>query len=764
MHRSFWWSAMIIVAILMVPLGGVFGVPAKPVRAEPLAPSAAPLDDEVILLTSAGQIRVDDPVTPSGYKPATWNSGSVQGWTMVAAGDFNGDGDAEIVATKSNIFQVFDPIIQPGRQQVTYGPTSLTSTINLLATGDFDGDGRDEIAIVHFAGGSSYTLRVYDGGTNATAAEWTNTIQQTYGAPWQDMSAGDINNDGADDLIMVRNIDNRINVYNVKNWGTLAEQSAYASDWYAVAAGNMWAAYTGAEIALTRYGANAQISSLLLLRVVGGALSDLGGSYKYEPEFPSLATGDVNGDGDDEVLMLRNPIIDKTSLQMVNPAGATFPAFQQSTGYVWPYFTIVRMGDMDGDGRDEVVIGKTSEYRIYYTPEANTTYTPYYGSFYAKSSVNNLPNMAVANIDGPGVLAGPVLSVSPLSLSFDVEYQGSSSPQNITINNTGTSEALSWQAQVTTSVPGLTLSSTGGTTSGALGVSIGTTTAAPGSYTGTIRITATSPSGAPVSNSPQDITVKLTIRPITMVVTPKLLSFEVKPFQSSPVASIAITSKGGGSAFAWHAQIQAGGDWLRLSQMSGTSSSNVQVSVDTWVVVPGDYTGTILIVADDSQVVDPRQSVTVQLKVVDGGLIVNPEYVEIWQSLDDSAVTPPVTRTITIARPGIPTDWVAAVASAENVETVRASLASGQYEVTAQGVELDGQTVLTPSWLSFSPEWGVTPTSMKVSVDADALGVYNAIIFIVAKDPTVPNRMREVVVSARVVPEVYQNYLPLVRN
>ena len=104
MHRSFWWVMIAVVALIAAPLAGLFAAPVSIARAAPAMPGAT-ADDEIIVLTSAGQIRIDDPLTPAGVKPATWNSGSDAGWTMVAAGDFNGDGDAEIVAARGDTNQ-----------------------------------------------------------------------------------------------------------------------------------------------------------------------------------------------------------------------------------------------------------------------------------------------------------------------------------------------------------------------------------------------------------------------------------------------------------------------------------------------------------------------------------------------------------------------------------------------------------------------------------------------------------------------------------
>ena len=77
----------------------------------------------------------------------------------------------------------------------------------MLSTGDFDADSKDEFAVINYIPGSGNqaALQVYDGGANATASEWTRRNYVEYGAMFQDMSIGDFNADGADDLVLPRN-------------------------------------------------------------------------------------------------------------------------------------------------------------------------------------------------------------------------------------------------------------------------------------------------------------------------------------------------------------------------------------------------------------------------------------------------------------------------------------------------------------------------------------------------------------------------------
>ena len=346
--------------------------------------------------------------------------------------------------------------------------------IQLLVTGDFDRDGKDEIAVTFSDSGTK--LRVYDGGATAAAGAWTKWYEAAFGGTWKDMASGDFNNDTYDDLALVRNADRLIKVYKGGTSGLsdLAERGGYGTDWLAVAGGNVFSDFAGDEIALDRNGANAATDGLLIFRVVGNAFVDIGEgpAYRYNPNFTSMALGDLNGDGDDEILLLRDPVTDKVSLLMVNPAGAAMRAIELAIGFGSAAWKLVRTGDTDGDGRDEVVVERGDGYRVYTGLEANDSYAPGAGPLYTTSTFSNLPTMAVANVDGPGVSLGPELSVSPKTLTFDLEYRQPSPTQNLTIKNIGTSDVISWKAEVVEGGDWLRLGATSGSTEGVLGVSV----------------------------------------------------------------------------------------------------------------------------------------------------------------------------------------------------------------------------------------------------------------------------------------------------
>lgn len=769
MHRSSWLSILLALAVVVTPLVASVALLPKTASAEVAAPDAT-ADDEIVLLTSTGQIRVDDPVTPSGVKPVAWNSGSDTGWTKVAAGDFNKDGDAEIVAAKSNIFKVFDPVVQFGSQTAAYELNLGTSrTIQLLATGDFDGDLKDEIALtVYDAPAGAWVLRIYDGGATATASEWVLWYSADFGATWQDMSVGDFDDDGYDDLVLVRNADRRVSVYKGGPSGlsTLAGQSGYATNWLAVAAGDITATYAGDEIALERDSANALTNALILLRVSGSALSDIGAgvNYKYNPDFASVALGDLNGDADDEIVMLRDPIVNKIALLVVNPAGNDMRDFAQTIGFGTAAWKLVRAGDVDGDTLDEIVVLRGNEYRIYGAPASNDNYTPTTGNFYVTSTTSNTPTMAVANVDGAGQTLGPTLYVSPAALTFNLEYSQISPTQTVAISNTGTSAQIAWGAEVTSGASWLRIDQTSGVTPGSLGVSVDTSAITPGTYTGTVRVSATT---AGVGGTPQDVTVSLTLTGVALSVTPTSMSFNVEYGEPSPVQVVSIRSVGGSAAFGWKAEILQGQSWLVLSALQGTTPTDLGVSVNSAAAGPGTHTGTIHVYTEDGQVANPDQYVTVRLTVPDPGFVVMPSALTIWQKTG----APVVTRNVTIWRPGGTVSWSAAALPAQSLDAVAEKLAAGEAVIAAEGLLVDGNQVEAVDWLVFAPASGVTtpdqPSIMTVNIKPGTpIGKYSAVIVVVASsaNPGVTDPVQYISVSAVVTDDIYKSYLPFAKR
>ncbi len=765
MHRSSWLSMLLALVVVIAPLVTALAFWPTAAAAEAAAPNANP-DDEIILLESNGRIRIDDPYVPAGVQQVVWNSGADVGWSLIAAGDFNGDGTAEIVAVRSGTLKVFDPVTPAGRTPVSFEYNLPAGrTFRLLVTGDFDGDGRAEIAAAHTdsqAGtGIVERIKVFDGG--ATGTTWNVVFDEPFGAPWTDMATGDVNNDGRDDLLLIRQASNLLKIYSGSTWATLAE-GTYNFPWLAIAAGNISSTYPGAEIALSRSDVLGVLDSVILFRLVGNSLQDLPPDLtvnrKFYPYFTSIATGDLNGDGDDEVILLRDPIDVRVSLLALNPNGAPMRAFEQVIGQGATAWKLVRAGDLDADGRDEIVVLRGDRYRIYTEPELSDSFTDIAGSFLVSATPSNRPTMVLADVDGAGQYLGPTLGVSPSTLAFSLEYGQPSPTESVRISNLGTADSFGWQAQVVEGSAWLKISPFTGVTPADLSVSVDTRAVGPGNYTGKIRVSATTPG---VSNSPLDITVTLALSGVALQVTPKLLSFNVEYGQPSPQQFVSIRSAGGSSAIEWRADILEGAAWLLLSATQGTSPSTLGVSVNATAAGPGSHLGTIRIRALDPQIAESPQYVTVQLTVPDPGFVVMPSQLTIMQQVG----SPTVTRNVSIWRPGGSVNWLAIAVPAQSAAALADRLAAGDDLLSAAGQVLGEEGIAQTEWLVFEPSSGTTnpntPSTMTVSIKpGTALGTYRARIIVNASGPNVPNPVQYVEVTGVVVEEIRTVYLPLV--
>jgi hypothetical protein len=509
--RKFTRISPLLVLLLVL---SVVSVPAAPAVAQEAAPQAVADDEIAVIELSNGRIRIDDPSQPPGIAPFTWNSGSDTGYGWLAAGDFNGDNDEELVAIKGGTLKVFDPFVQPGRPS-TEGTVHVLSgslAYELLATGDIDRDGKDEIIVTHTGTGSgvSEVLQVWDGGETGTA--WTMTRSESFGGTWESLAVGDMNNDGYEDVALFRDDDKRVKVYSGFGWTPALSDKTYTYRWLAMALGNISSSYPGAEMALTRAQVEAQLNSLILFRLSTTGLVDLlpnpQPDYRFYPYFKSVGIGDANGDGDDEVVLVRDPVENKTTIKLINPAGNGMRDFQQAIGYGVTAWKQVRLGDVDGDLRDEPVVMRPDRYRIYWQVELDDSHTDYPGSYKTPAHGPDVettvdydrPRLVLGNFDGPGVIVSTPFVVSPLQVT--VVQRAGRPYTDAVVRVTRDVFATGWTASIISGFPGLSIVNPSGTTPSDLVIRV--STQAVGPYYGTVRVQANDPT---IQGAVQDVAV-----------------------------------------------------------------------------------------------------------------------------------------------------------------------------------------------------------------------------------------------------------------
>jgi hypothetical protein len=237
-----------------------------------------------------------------------------------------------------------------------------------VAFGDVDGDGRDELIITRRAGGNGRWFVVED-----TQSEFVPMFSG--GTDWGDSAdgtccaCGDVDGDGRDEVLIGRRHGSnmRFALYDDANagfsalvtggdqWGSSAETTAVA---IGIDAGVPLIAVarkhdTNARVFVYRYNPGSQTLDLLT------TFGDNWGSGNYAT---GVAFGDVDGDGRLEIAVSRKAG-GNSRWFIFNSRNEGF-RLMKSGGASWGtgnYATGVAFGDVDGDGRDELVVTRRAD-------------------------------------------------------------------------------------------------------------------------------------------------------------------------------------------------------------------------------------------------------------------------------------------------------------------------------------------------------------------------------------------------------------------
>lgn len=532
--RLFLRSLLVLTLILAA-------VPVVQANAQVDAPEAA-VDDEIILLSSDGRVVVRDPYTPPGIRPVVWESPGT-GFSNVITGDFNGDTAAEIVGLRGNEAIVFSPVVLPGSTDIGRTFTAASGqTWTQGVTGDVDGDGRDELVLVQTSNQPNLAIQMFayewQSGTG-----WTQTFTGGYGAPWKSIAMGDVDGDGKAEFVAVRNSNFTYQIVILKpsnNWQTLYSVN-YTFPWITVQVGNTVAdSGNREEIVTTRDDVLGTFPSLLVFRYTGSSTSlETVQSANFFPSFTSVALGDVNNSGVNTIYMLRPGIYDNVpTVALTNKYYGSGSVAQFNELANQTRFKTIHTGDLDADTRAELVVMASDTYYIYNDPAANTSFTQNPGSY------SSTTNFAVANVDGPGIPTGPSLTVSPTTITWNLQA-GQSTSQQVQITNTGGAGTLNWNASVTEGAAWLSINPSSGTAPSTMLVSANTTNLTSGTYTGKVRVTGV----GSVFNSPVDITVTMTVTAPEFSVRPSKVSWYYQPGNNPGQRIVEVV----GASVNWHA-------------------------------------------------------------------------------------------------------------------------------------------------------------------------------------------------------------------
>jgi FG-GAP-like repeat/FG-GAP repeat len=233
--------------------------------------------------------------TSLAVPPSAFALGGSTDWSVVATGDFNGDGYADLIwrqaSTGYTVMWLMNGASLPNVMSAAF--IGGDPGWSVVATGDFNGDGKTDL-IWHQASTGATVMWLMNGASVLQA------ISLGTSTDWSVAATGDFNGDGATDLVWRQNS-------------------------------------TGAIVVWLLNGSS-------LPNILGAA--SIGGSSAWTV----AATGDFNGDGKDD-LVWRNASTGATWIWFMNGITAT-ASLKVSTGTDW---SIIGTGDFNGDGITDVV-------------------------------------------------------------------------------------------------------------------------------------------------------------------------------------------------------------------------------------------------------------------------------------------------------------------------------------------------------------------------------------------------------------------------
>jgi len=277
-----------------------------------------------------------------------------------------------------------------------------------IAFGDVDGDGRDEIGVTRYASGSSrYYIfddelagfgLLFSGGSSWGADNYATSI-----------AFGDVDGDGRDEVGITRNASSNARFYILDDaaagFATLySGGSSWGADNYAtsIAFGDVDGDGRD-EVGVTRK-ASSNARYYILDDAAGGfaTLYSGGSSWGADNYATSIAFGNTDGDSRDEVGITRSAS-SNDRYYILDDSAAGF-AVLRSGGSAWPsssYATSIAFGNIDGDSRDEIGITRTGPGERYFVLDDRLTgFTQVLGGGVEWGDGNDATSIAFGNIDG----------------------------------------------------------------------------------------------------------------------------------------------------------------------------------------------------------------------------------------------------------------------------------------------------------------------------------------------------------------------------
>lgn len=603
--RTSFVCAIIIWAVALATLAS------RPVQAQDILDQS----DEIVYIDSNGFIRVLDLDQTADNPAVQWRSPGGD-WYDAALGDFNGDGDAEIVAIGDGQVQngvatvrltVFDPVVTTGplahpEQRINGIPweilysTVISGDVTIegypldVAVGRFLPDQQQDGIVV-----GAYLTDPQEGGdllesrislldaTSADGRGWMPRFERDFSREWTLIRTGNADNMGIDEVVLVDEGLSALAVYRVENGMSDTEDRIFVNGSESKRWNDAVVAPTvgGTDQLVSVRGAPEPLASLLVTQYDQAASNTWNDLYTewLNPAPLRIIPADVNNSGDDELYLLR----DVPSANTWQPRffmrnlGDDSPSAFEVTLDADNGYREGAGGDLLGDdgGREELVIIRDNNIRVFTEPEVNPNYVEHGRS-------TNVRTVHAGDLDANGFFGSSVLVAVPSALEVVADQGETSGPHSIDIYDAASNISVPFSYSVQGDSTWVTVEVSGLQTPARFQVNFDAQQLLPGEYRAAIEVTA---SYEDIVEENLTIAMTLTIEP-GIAISPAGALFEYYPCEEPleiRTQSFALAGPNGMPFSARTAPDAAASTivpWATVEPTSGTLPSTVTLTVD----------------------------------------------------------------------------------------------------------------------------------------------------------------------------------------
>jgi 6-phosphogluconolactonase (cycloisomerase 2 family) len=289
----------------------------------------------------------------------------------VAISDVDGDGKPDLVVANfnSDTVSVFRNTSTSGSitassftSKVDFATGSLPSSVT---TGDVDGDGKPDLVVSNYFGSTVSVFRNTSTSGSITSGSFASKVDFTTAAYPSSVGILDVDGDGKPDLVVVCEGSNKVSVFrNTSTSGSMTSGSFASKVDFTTGANGRGPAMSDVDgdgkPDLVVANLNSGTFSVFRNTSTSGSIafaSKVDFATGTQPQ--SVAIGDVDGDGKPDVVVTNSDANAVSVFRNTSVSGSI--TFASTVDFTTPHPFRVAVGDMDGDGKPDLVVSNGSD-------------------------------------------------------------------------------------------------------------------------------------------------------------------------------------------------------------------------------------------------------------------------------------------------------------------------------------------------------------------------------------------------------------------